>query len=196
MKKFVLSLVAVFVLIWCGAPLRAQYNKEYFYWLGRQMMMQNDYHEAIRTLNTLLRFDQTAYEGYFLRGIAKYNLNDLLGADEDFTIAISKNPVFTKVKGRQVSETTTRTIVEESAFGEASVREVKNTRKDYVITWAAKEPYVWDDESTMTAQQLIDAMAAREVHLAETKKRQDEYKASKNQAPGAFNAAGGMTYNF
>lgn len=110
--------------------------------------------------------------------------------------ASSKNPVFTKVKGRQVSETTTRTIVEESAFGEASVREVKNTRKDYVITWAAKEPYVWDDESTMTAQQLIDAMAAREVHLAETKKRQDEYKASKNQAPSAFNAAGGMTYNF
>lgn len=95
MKKFVLSLVAVFVLIWYGAPLRAQYNKEYFYWLGRQMMMQNDYHEAIRTLNTLLRFDDSAYEGYFLRGIAKYNLDDLLGADEDFTIAISKNPVFT-----------------------------------------------------------------------------------------------------
>ena len=95
MKKFVLSLVAVFVLIWCGAPLRAQYNKEYFFWLGRQMMMQNDYHEAIRTLNTLLRFDDSAYEGYFLRGIAKYNLDDLLGADEDFSIAISKNPVFT-----------------------------------------------------------------------------------------------------
>ncbi len=95
MKKFVLSLLVVFALIWCGAPLRAQYNKEYFFWLGRQMMMQNDYHEAIRTLNTLLRFDEDAYEGYFLRGIAKYNLNDLLGADEDFTIAISKNPVFT-----------------------------------------------------------------------------------------------------
>lgn len=95
MKKYLLSLVAVFVLIWCGAPLRAQYNKEYFYWLGRQKMMQNDYHEAIRTLNTLLRFDDSAYEGYFLRGIAKYNLDDLLGADEDFTIAISKNPVFT-----------------------------------------------------------------------------------------------------
>lgn len=95
MKKIVLGVVAFFVLVWCGAPLRAQYNKEYFYWLGRQMMMQSDYHEAIRTLNTLLRVDDDAYEGYFLRGIAKYNLNDLLGADEDFTIAISKNPVFT-----------------------------------------------------------------------------------------------------
>ena len=95
MKKFVLGVVLFFALLWCGVPLRAQYNKEYFFWLGRQMMMQNDFHEAIRTLNTLLRVDENAYEGYFLRGIAKYNLNDLLGADEDFTIAISKNPVFT-----------------------------------------------------------------------------------------------------
>ena len=51
--------------------------------------------EAIRTLNVLLRFDADAYEGYFLRGIAKYNLDDLLGADNDFSIAIEKNPVFT-----------------------------------------------------------------------------------------------------
>ena len=110
--------------------------------------------------------------------------------------ASPKNPVFTKVKGRQISEVVVRQIVEESAFGEPSVREVKNTRKDYVITWGAQEPYAWDDESTMTAQQLIDAMAAREIYLAGIKQRQDEYKASKNAAPSAFNAAGGMTYNF
>ena len=72
-----------------------QYNKEYFFWMGRQFMMNNDYQEAIRTLNVLLRFDRDAYEGYFLRGIAKYNLDDLLGADDDFTTAIKKNPVFT-----------------------------------------------------------------------------------------------------
>ena len=47
-------------------------------------MMNNDYQEAIRTLNTLLRFDEDAFEGYFLRGIAKYNLDDLLGAEDDF----------------------------------------------------------------------------------------------------------------
>lgn len=110
--------------------------------------------------------------------------------------ASSKNPVFTKVKGRQISETIVKKIVEEGAFGEPAIREVKNSRKDYVITWAAKEPYAWDDESTMTAQQLIDAMAAREVHLAEVKKRQDEYKAQKNQPAGAFNTAGSMVYNF
>ncbi len=84
------------LLLLCGVfNTSAQYNKEYFFWLGRQHMMENDFREAIRTLNILLRFDDDAYEGYFLRGIAKYNLDDLLGADADFSIAIKKNPVFT-----------------------------------------------------------------------------------------------------
>ena len=110
--------------------------------------------------------------------------------------ATSKEPVFTKVWGRQVSETVVKTITEESAFGEASVREVKNTRRDFVITGAAKEPYAWDDESTITVKELNDAIAARETYLATVKQRQDEYKASKSQtgatstitpATGAFN---------
>lgn len=110
--------------------------------------------------------------------------------------ASSRAPVFTKVKGRQISETVVRLITEESAFGEASVREVKSSRKDYVITWAAKEPYEWDDESTMTAQQLLKAMSDRELYLAGVKQRQDEYKASKNQAPSAFAAPVANDYNF
>ena len=73
----------------------AQYNKDYFFWVGRRYMLNKDYQEAIRTLNTLLRVDEEAYEGYFLRGIAKFNLNDLIGAEADFTIAIDKNPVYT-----------------------------------------------------------------------------------------------------
>lgn len=77
------------------AITRAQYNREYFFWVGRQQMMESQFTDAIRTLNVLLRFDEDAYEGYFLRGIAKYNLDDLLGADADFSIAIEKNPVFT-----------------------------------------------------------------------------------------------------
>lgn len=63
--------------------------------MGRHFMMNDDYHQAIKVLNVLLRFDEDAHEGYFLRGIAKYNLDDLLGADADFTYAIEKNPVFT-----------------------------------------------------------------------------------------------------
>ena len=101
--------------------------------------------------------------------------------------ATSKNPVFTKVKGRQVSETIVRTIEEESAFGEASVREVKNTRKDFVITWAAEDPYVWDDESTITVAELNEAISKREVDLAAMKTRQDEYRASKGTAAAPAN---------
>ena len=96
--------------------------------------------------------------------------------------ASNTNPIFTQVWGRQVSETVVKTITEESAFGDALVREVKNTRKDWVITGAKPEPYVWDDESTLTAAEVNEALRNREVTLAAIKQRQDEYKASKGAA--------------
>ncbi len=95
-KRTIISATLTIAIIFISAlSLRGQYNKNYFYWVGRNCMINNDYHGAIDVLNSLLRFDDNATEGYFLRGVAKYNLNDLLGADADFTIAIDKNPVFT-----------------------------------------------------------------------------------------------------
>ena len=107
--------------------------------------------------------------------------------------ASSKNPTFTKVWGRQVSETITRTITEESAFGEDSVREVKSSRKDFVITGAAREPYEWDTEGILTANELAEAITARETYLATMKQRQDEYKASQGANVAAPSNAG---FNF
>jgi hypothetical protein len=105
--------------------------------------------------------------------------------------ASQSNPVFTRLQGRLVSEVVTRKVTEEGAWGEPIVKEYSSSRKDYVITWAAPEPYAWDDESTITATELKKAMADREVYLAGVKSRQDEYKASKNQpaapATGGFN---------
>lgn len=108
--------------------------------------------------------------------------------------ASNSSPVFTKIKGRQVSESIVRRVEEESAFGEPSIKEYKSTKKDFVITWAMAEPYVWDDDSTITARELTEAMANREIALAEMKRRSDEYKASQGKAPanaapapGAFN---------
>lgn len=108
--------------------------------------------------------------------------------------ASNSNPIFTKVKGRQISETVVKKIEEESAFGESSIREVRNTRKDFVITWAQKEPYVWDDEQTITAAELKNCMSARETALAAMKARQDEYKASKAGANKITPAAGGFNF--
>ena len=104
--------------------------------------------------------------------------------------ASNSEPVFTKVWGRQVSETIVREIREESAFGDDSVREVRNTRKDWVVTGAARDPYVWDDADSITVTEFKQALADREVYLADLKKRNDEWKASQGTAP----AAGGFNF--
>lgn len=96
--------------------------------------------------------------------------------------ASNKDPVFTKVWGREVSTTIVRKITEESAFGEAMIREVPTTRRDFIITGALTEPYVFDDESTLTAAELTKAMTDRQTYLATMKQRQDEYKASQGQS--------------
>lgn len=95
MRRYIIAILLCATLLW-SHDAHAQYNKEYFFWVGQRCMMDNNYQEAIRTLNTLLRFDEDAYEGYFLRGIAKYNLDDLMGAEADFSTAIEKNPVYTQ----------------------------------------------------------------------------------------------------
>ena len=95
MRRVVITVVMAVALV-CGMQTQAQYNREYFFWMGRTCMMNNHYQDAIRTLNTLLRVDEDAFEGYFLRGIAKYNLDDLIGAEADFSTAIRLNPVYTQ----------------------------------------------------------------------------------------------------
>ena len=95
LRKFILKIILLGTLLSNAATADAQYNKDYFYWASRRCLMNREYQEAIRVLNILLRADPDAAEGYFLRGVAKFNLDDLLGADTDFSAAIVKNPVFT-----------------------------------------------------------------------------------------------------
>ena len=104
------------------------------------------------------------------------------------------NPTFTCVWGKQISQTIVKTITEASAFGEPSIREVKSSRKDFVITGANVDPYVWDDEETLTAADLQNMMAERETYLANIKKRQDEYKASKQIPTSATPNKGGFNF--
>lgn len=109
--------------------------------------------------------------------------------------ASPKNPCFTKVWGRQLSQVTVVKTVEESAFGEQKVTETPYTNRDFVITGAMTEPYVWDDESTITEAEFKQALADREIALATIKQRQDEYNASKAQtATPAPAAASGFNF--
>ncbi len=95
-----------------------------------------------------------------------------------------KNPMFTEVRGTQVSKTIVKTIEEDGAFGDAFVREVRTSQRDYVVSWVKPVPYEWDGDDIL-ATEVDEMMAARELHLAELKKRQDEYEASKTMMTSA-----------
>lgn len=92
------------------------------------------------------------------------------------------SPVFTKVKGLQISQTKVRTVTEESAFGDASVKEVRTSVREFAVNWAATDVYDWDSEETILASEVSEKISARELALAEMKKRRDEYNATKGNA--------------
>lgn len=88
-------IVLVTLLLLTPCVSNAQFNKGYFFYLGREFLIDNRYSDAIEMLNVLIKADPKAHEAYFLRGVAKYNLDDLLGAESDFSKAIEINNVFT-----------------------------------------------------------------------------------------------------
>lgn len=98
-----------------------------------------------------------------------------------------RNPLFTEIRGNQITQTVVTQITEASAFGDAYVREVNNSRKEFIVSWALPEPYLWDDESTMTVAQLKEGLATRELALANMRQRNADYQASK-AAPAAKSA--------
>lgn len=109
------------------------------------------------------------------------------------------HPFCTWVRGKVVSQTVVIKETEESAFGGSEVRERKTSVRDYVITGANPEPYSWDDEAFITAKEMSEALATREVDLAAMKKRGEDYRqaksAPKNEA-SAFGTVSAGNYGF
>lgn len=132
--------------------------------------------------NALLPVDVVAYK--------ESAQNYFLGLE-----ASESNPTFIKLKGQQISQVIIRTVTEESAFGDApDIKEFKNTVREFVVT-GALPPYEWDSEESITAQEMKEALANREITKAEIKQRQDEYNASRSsKAPAAAATEG--EYNF
>ena len=95
-----------------------------------------------------------------------------------------REPVFTKIWGSQLSQTIVRTRETKSAFGETLVDKSEYSRKDYIITGAAQETYEWDSEDSITAKDVTEMLAAREIKLATLKKNREDYDAAK-AAPAA-----------
>ena len=111
--------------------------------------------------------------------------------------ASEKAPVFVNVNGHQVSKTVTTVQKSESTgWGESFAQEVTSTQREFVIT-GVKDPYEWDLDETITAQEYKEALQNREVAVAEIKRRQDQYNASRAQTQAPAATTGGANgFNF
>lgn len=92
------------------------------------------------------------------------------------------SPFYTRVKGVIVSSTTKTEKKEEGAFGTESVDVIERKTREWVINWAAKNPYEFDTEETITSAELKKAIEDRNLYLAEVKARSDEYYAGRGNA--------------
>lgn len=101
--------------------------------------------------------------------------------DQDIS---AKNPLVTKVWGNIISTTVRQEREIESAFGAPEVQTTTRTLRAWDVTGASAEPMEWDDEASITKDELKQALAAREEYLAEVKKNHDEYVASKSGKTG------------
>ena len=113
--------------------------------------------------------------------------------------ASQSNPVFTKLWGKIKSANIVNEVKEDTAFGEAAVRTYTKKVKEWIITGSAKEPYDFGDETVLTTDELTKAMQDRELLLADTKKRNEEYKNNKsteNKQPVAAPAKQVVTQTF
>ena len=100
----------------------------------------------------------------------------------------TKEPLFTRVFGTIENQTIVKRTEIESAFGDPVVKEYTTNVREWLIDNCQAESYPIDDaEQGVTLDELKKATAAREVYLAEVKKKQEEYKASKKQATSATN---------
>ena len=93
LRKYILAAAVLFSVT--AGSLYAQYDKDVFFFRGRQALAEGKYARAIENFNVLARLDTTDYWTFFFRGIAKYNLGDIRGAQSDFDSSVRLNPVFT-----------------------------------------------------------------------------------------------------
>ena len=88
MKRFSLLLILWFV----GLGALAQLNTERMTQVGRNALYYQDYVLAIRYFNQVIDAKPWLAEPYYLRAIAKFNLEDYVGAEQDATLALDRNP--------------------------------------------------------------------------------------------------------
>lgn len=88
MKKAILFLI----LQICSLSLVAQINTDRVLAIGRNALYFEDYVLSIQYFNQVIRSKPWLAEPYFYRAVAKVNLDDYKGAEEDCTLCLQRNP--------------------------------------------------------------------------------------------------------
>lgn len=101
--------------------------------------------------------------------------------DQDISNA---NPMVTKVWGDILSTIIHIEHTVESAFGEPTVDVTTRTIRSWDVIGASAEPMEWDDDSTITKEDLKQKLSEREERLAAQKKRDEEYRNSRSGSSG------------
>lgn len=93
MKRFVRYIILALAL----SPVisSAQINTEQVLRVGQNALYFEDYMLSIQYFNQVITAKPYLAQPYFYRAIAKYNLEDYKGAEEDATLAIERNPFIT-----------------------------------------------------------------------------------------------------
>jgi len=74
--------------------LSAQINTERMMVIGRNALFYDDYALSIQYFNQIISAKPYLYEPYFYRGLAKFYLEDYIGAEADCSKAININPYY------------------------------------------------------------------------------------------------------
>lgn len=93
--KYVFFLVALF-FVFISITVQAQVNYRHFILAGRIDLSEERFFESISNFNTAIRYDSDNFEAYFLRGVAKFNLNDYQGALYDFSKTLEIHPLYVR----------------------------------------------------------------------------------------------------
>ncbi|HOG19487.1 MAG TPA: tetratricopeptide repeat protein [Salinivirgaceae bacterium] len=86
--------ILIFFLLIISLQSQAQLNVAYYIGSGRYDLYKENYISAVARFTAVINSKPKLTEPWFLRGIAKYNLNDFRGAMEDFSMAIKINPFY------------------------------------------------------------------------------------------------------
>ena len=94
MHKLRYFTLTLFLLL--GFNSYSQLNHKHFILMGRIDLSEENYSDAMYNFNNAIIAKPKDFEGYFLRGIAKYSLNDYIGAVNDFTKTLEFHPLYVR----------------------------------------------------------------------------------------------------